>query len=118
MTYSQERDEFIAQMAREGLPTSATRRILTMANRLQRCAELACMDALDHDRLDEQIRQLQRNVVEALENYPGFTANFHNDPRGPVLNVAVPNGLTDAPKREGICVPAKGLPATLLGGRR
>jgi DNA-binding transcriptional MerR regulator len=115
MSYAQERDEFIAQMAREGLPTSATRRILALANRLQRCVELACMDAVDHDRLDEQIRQLQRNVVEALERYPGFTANFQHDPRGSVLNVAVPSGTTDSPGRDGICVPAKGL---AFGGRR
>ena len=51
MTYSQEREEFIADMAKEGLPVSVTRQVLAMANRLQRYAELSCnSEAADRDR--------------------------------------------------------------------
>lgn len=51
MNYSQEREEFIADMAKEGLPVSVTRQVLAMANRLQRYAELSCSsEAADRDR--------------------------------------------------------------------
>lgn len=52
MTYSQEREEFIASMAKEGLPVSVTRQVLAMANSLQRYAELSCSsEAADRDRV-------------------------------------------------------------------
>jgi hypothetical protein len=52
MNYTQERDEFVASMAQEGLPVSVTRQILAMANRLQRYAELSCSsEAADRDRV-------------------------------------------------------------------
>ena len=52
MNCSQEREEFIADMAKEGLPVSVTRQVLAMANRLQRYAELSCSSqAADRDRV-------------------------------------------------------------------
>ena len=52
MTYQQERDEFIARMAREGLDMDTTRALLRAATTLQRYAELACSsEAADRDRV-------------------------------------------------------------------
>ena len=52
MSYQHERDSFIAQMSREGLPLDVTRALLRAATTLQRYAELACSsEAADRDRV-------------------------------------------------------------------
>lgn len=52
MTYSKDREQFIATVAAEGLPVSVIRAILAKANTLQRIAELSCSsEAADRDRV-------------------------------------------------------------------
>jgi len=42
----------------------------------------------------------------------GFKFNFQGDPRGAVVKLAVPSGAYDDLGKEGLCVPARGLPAS------
>lgn len=52
MSYQREREEFIARVAREGLPLSAARALLRQATTINRLAELACSsEAADRDRV-------------------------------------------------------------------
>lgn len=52
MTYSKDREEFIAKVAKEGLPVHVIRTILAKANTLQRIAELSCSsETVDRDRV-------------------------------------------------------------------
>lgn len=52
MSYTKEREEFIARATQEGLPVYVTRQILAKANTLQRIAELSCSsEAADRDRV-------------------------------------------------------------------
>lgn len=52
MSYTREREEFIARATQEGLPVYVTRQILAKANTLQRIAELSCSsEAADRDRV-------------------------------------------------------------------
>lgn len=53
MSYQAERDQFVARMAREGLPDRVILALLRAATTLQRNAELACSsEAADRDRVD------------------------------------------------------------------
>lgn len=52
MSYQKERDQFIAQATREGLPLSSIRALLRCATTIHRIAELACSsEAADLDRI-------------------------------------------------------------------
>jgi hypothetical protein len=52
MSYQKDRDDFVARMAAEDLPTDVTRQLLAGATTLQRLAELACSsEAADRDRV-------------------------------------------------------------------
>ena len=52
MSYQYDRDEFIARMAREGLPLPAIETLLRCATTINRLAEMACSsEAADRDRV-------------------------------------------------------------------
>lgn len=52
MTYSQERDEFLGLVVKEGLPVDIARTVLRHATTLQRIAELECSsERADRDRV-------------------------------------------------------------------
>lgn len=52
MSYTRERDEFIARMVKEGLDLDIARRLLAGATTLNRIAELSCSsEAADRDRV-------------------------------------------------------------------
>ena len=115
-TYEIEREEFIADMAREGLDLWRIQILLRCATAL---AELACnSEAADRDRVPthadvpiqdwtavEEAEQRARMAVP-----PGWSILTH-DPRGAVLRVVPPsyrkrNSGRDVHNREGVSVPA------------
>lgn len=118
MSYQQERDQFVARMAKEGLPLGVTERLLRAATTLNRLAELACSsEAADRDRVMcpaalkkgpclcdgttgqaehgtiPRIRlqdwQAEQRVIKSLP--AGWSADFQGDPRGYVLRVIPPS---------------------------
>lgn len=48
MTYSEERDNFIAAMTREGVPVRIAREIIAATKIMHRCAELECSSEAAH----------------------------------------------------------------------
>jgi len=132
MSYKAEREQFIAQMAQQGLPISTIRTILARANTLQRNAELSCSsEAADRDRvpcpaikrgeefcacdkyhgehemiprIDRQSARIAREVQSLMKPY-AYVADCHGDPRGYVLTI------TNNVGRE-FGVPSRGLPAS------
>jgi hypothetical protein len=73
----------------------------------------------DIPRIDRQTARIERELTALLAKYkiredgPCFTPHFGGDPRGAVLVISVPSGKYDSWERNGICVPSKGLPASL-----
>lgn len=138
MSYTREREEFIARATQEGLPVYVTRQILAKANTLQRIAELSCSsEAADRDRvpcpaiksgkdsdcicdfayqqkhvdvprIDRQEHRIRKNLAALIAKYPGFGFEHQGDPRGYVLKLIVPSRRPEDP----IGVPSKGLPAS------
>lgn len=142
MSYTKEREEFIAHVTAEGLPISVIRQILAKANTLQKIAELSCSsEAADRDRvpcpavksgkdedcccdfsyqnkhidvprIDRQEMRIKRQLEKLIAGRKGFNLHFQGDPRGAVVKLAVPSGKYDDCSREGLCVPARGLPVS------
>ena len=75
------------------------------------CAKFAPVHS-DIPRIDRQEWRIKRNLDALLVEREGFKANYQGDPRGAVVKIAVPSGKYDDMSREGICVPAKGLPVS------
>lgn len=79
MSYTRERDEFIARMSKEGLPIDVARLLLREATGLNRRAEMACSsEAADRDRVPCPRAQAERlyatkpiaQATAAFEKYP------------------------------------------------
>lgn len=52
MTYQEERDQFVGRMVKEGLTVTGARKLLSLADRLQKYAELSCSsERADRDRV-------------------------------------------------------------------
>lgn len=56
-------------------------------------------------RVNVREASLERKVGAILARYPGTSAVFNGDPRGPALLLRVPSGRTDDWGQRGICVP-------------
>ena len=93
------REEFVYLMAREGFPE--TRLIMSYAGTLHRLAEQACN--VPEASLD-RIQQLRTRIKRILKPYK-ITPHFQDDPRGAVVKLQVPSGVTNDWGRMGICVP-------------
>lgn len=134
MRTQRDRDEFISIMAREGVPVDVARTLMLEGARLHRIAELQCSsEAADRDRvpcpggvdgclcrdygsfsgINEHGTVPRINVreaaierrVSALCAAHGLVPVFNGDPRGAVLKLKVPSGVTNDWGREGVCVP-------------
>lgn len=136
MTYMQERDEFIAIAAVEGLDVGTARLLLRHSSTIQRLAEASCNGDYPADNGTRptvecpecgtywhpaSFKRARINGSEPRKVCPdcqtetrvksllpqGFTAIFGGDPRGCCLKITVPSGRTNDGGREGICVPAR-----------
>ena len=132
MSYSEQRDRFIARMESEGLPLEATRRLLRYATTLDRLAVAQCNGDWPADNGERPVifcprcesgfvKSTFRKSATGERICPdcrtgelvsavlpeGFTPIFNGDPRGAVLKIRVPSGATDDGGHEGICVPTR-----------
>jgi hypothetical protein len=114
MTTTKDKLEFALLMGRH---TRATLRqvqaLMRYASTLQRLAEDDCNIATDDAGLERRTRKrhhIARKVHEILAELeaeqPGFKAIISGDPRGAVLKISVPSGVTNDFGGEGICVPS------------
>lgn len=137
MSYSEERDRFIAECTKAGIKVMDARLILRHAATLQRNAELAsssewadrdrvpcpgvkraddCIcehyqcDETDHHevtRIARQDARLERRIASILAEYPGVEARFQGDPRGYVCRILRPAESRDPHASVGIGVPVR-----------
>ncbi len=109
MSYSKDREDFIATMVAEGLNADCARTILRHAATLQRLAEEECntgrVDGRLVNRHEEAIRLICANAY--VEPGKRFEATFQGDPRGAVVKLKVPSGRTNDWGQTGICVPTR-----------
>ena len=103
MSKQEMREEFVYLMAREGFPRYEARLIMSYAGTLHRLAERACNVPLTEASLD-RIQQLRTRIKRILKPYK-ITPRFQDDPRGAVVKLQVPSGVTNDWGRMGICVP-------------
>ena len=108
MSWLQERESFFYQMAKEGMPEPDVRRVLRLAQTIQRHA----VDACNRQTTDAE----NRRAVVALTKLLGIVGGLqwpgplvHGDPRGACVKLRVPSGKTNDGGNEGICVPTRGL---------
>jgi hypothetical protein len=90
MSYQEERDRFIDQVSREGLPVHAARALLRQATTINRLAELACSsEAADRDRIPcPASRCLQCGIAYDRHSVTGHAAYMrlrHTFAPGPCL---------------------------------
>jgi hypothetical protein len=137
MSYQQERDRFVAQMASEGLPLHAIETLLRAATTMQRLAELACSsEAADRDRIpcpaskdpkavclcdlsDGEHTDIPRIRLQDWRTEgrahaaipPGWSINSQGDPRGYVLRVIPPSYAARNAGRDIHNLDAIGVPA-------
>mgnify|MGYP001567908682 CR=1 FL=1 len=132
MGRQQDREEFVAIMAQEGLPVVVAREMMRAAASLHRIAELECSsEAADRDRVpcpttvsnkyecccdyrdgqhedvprvSAKSKRIEYKMRETLKRY-GMVPVFAGNPRGAVFKVKVPSGRTNDWGREGVCVP-------------
>jgi hypothetical protein len=116
MTTTKDKLEFALLMGRH---TRATLRqvqaLMRYAGTLQRLAEDDCNVATDDAGLTKRNQKRNRvedRVIDTLLSIPGYNvpsdqcAVFSGDPRGAVLKIRVPSGVTNDLGQEGICVPS------------
>ena len=133
MSYQADRDEFIARMAKEGLPVDTARRLLRYATTLHRLAEASCNGDWPCDNGERKVEfcpRCESGMVKSMfrrsgagservcldcrtaelvkASLPeGFVPVLGGDPRGAVLRVKVPSRTTNDWGRDGICVPTR-----------
>lgn len=136
MSHQKDREEFIWLLAREGIGADVARRLLRYAATLQRIAELRCSsEAADRDRVrcpaeadlkyecccdfgyqtpgkhsdvprvGAQSKRIEYRVWQ-LCKAAGLKPIFSGDPRGAVVKLVMPSGVTNDWGRTGLCVPS------------
>lgn len=89
MSYTREREEFIARVTREGLSLAAARTLLRCATTINRLAELACSsEAADRDRVpcpeaawDPRTHKGRKGIVAGGPCLCDFDGEHHDVPR-------------------------------------
>ena len=106
MGWLQDREQFFYLMAKEGMPEPDVRRVLRLAQTIQRLAVEECNRTLgdtEKRRCDKAIEHLDSLCVGLGWEVPKTSG----DPRGACVKLRVPSGKTNDWGQEGICVPTR-----------
>ena len=113
MGYTKDRDEFIATMAKEGLPLDATTTTLRLASSYHRIQEAQCNGPVNGQWSDEWQATMDKRETRIELRLQFLLAPhdvkpiFQGDPRGATVKLKVPSGATNDWRRQGICVPTR-----------
>ena len=131
MSYQKDREEFTHIMAREvpNMTLEDSRRIMQLANRIQRLAAAECNGDWPCDNGERKVKpcakceagyvpcklnskgicpscQAEERIARIVASL-GCKAVFSGDPRGSCVKIQVPSGYTNDWGKEGVCVPTR-----------
>ncbi len=123
MSYTSDRESFIARIVNEAAPTTPedflsrpswsermalARGILRDAATHHRLCEVDCNEGLTEAQARRSDACERRILARCAELGPGFGAVFSGDPRGATVKITLPSGYSDSWGGEGLCVPVRG----------
>lgn len=104
--YGQQRDQYLQVMQQEGVPPEIAKKVLMLANQIQRFAVKECNEQTTDQEKAQDDRMAQK-VTDLLAPYR-VTPDFSGDPRGAVVKLRLPSGKANDFGGTGMyCVPTQ-----------